>query len=202
MPEPYDDFQKRASQIGKAFATWCEVTLQSIGFILLGKTVIKEAGVEIDQVAKNRAGQILYLQFKGSSKPPRPGMQRTDTVKKALCDAFLLDKIGIGPYIIITSHKPKKGSSSDKMVRIAKDVLFDTICISDDQDFQRLTSYVYNLPWRTRTTAKQQAHMAAIPSAEPEVQGSLFSIGTLLPFGKIDTGTAKKKSKKTALEQE
>jgi hypothetical protein len=196
MPGPYDDFQRRASQIGKAFATWCEVTLQSIGFILQGKTVIKEAGVEIDQVAKNRNGESLYFQFKGSSKPPGPGMQRSDTVKKALCDAFLLDKLGIGPYIVITSHKPKSGTSSEKMIQVAKDVLFDLICISDDRDFERLESYTRVLPWRSRTAAKQQAKLGASPRSEAVGQQSLFNIGTLQHFTEDKDKPVKKAAKK------
>ena len=182
MPGPHDDFQRRASPIGKAFATWCEVTLQSIGFILQGKTVIKEAGVEIDQVAKNRNGESLYFQFKGSSKPPRPGMQRSDTVKKALCDAFLLDKLGIGPYIVITSHKPKSGSSSEKMIQVAQDVLFDVICISDDEDFERLESYTKVPPSRSRAAAERQAQLGVAAAAQAEAQPSLFNIGTLQHF--------------------
>ena len=191
MPEPYDDFQRRASQIGKTFATWCEITLQSIGFTLQGKTIIKDAGVEIDQLVENRNGEKLYFEFKGSSKPPRPGMQRTDTVKKALCNAFLLDRLGIGPYIVITSHKPKKGSSSAKMIELAKDVLFDVICISVDQDFERLKSYVHVLPWRTRTAAKQQAQSGVHPVSETDAQQSLFTIGTLNP---LSQGKTKPKS--------
>jgi hypothetical protein len=118
-------------------------------------------------------------------------MQRTDTVKKALCNAFLLDRLGIGPYIVITSHKPKKGSSSAKMIELAKDVLFDVICISVDEDFERLKSYVHALPWRTRTTAKQ-AQLIVPPSAEPVAQQSLFNIGTLHSFSRSKT---KKKDK-------
>jgi hypothetical protein len=184
MPGPYDDFQRRSSEIGKAFANYWEITLRSIGFILKGKTVIKDAGVEIDQLAINRKGEPLYFEFKGSSKPPRPGMQRTDTVKKALCNAFLLNKIGMGPFIVITSHKPKQGSSGAKMIELAKDVLFDVICMGVDEDMDRLQSYVQFLPWRNRTVATQRANFGFGPTAEAKTQLELFNIESLRRFPK------------------
>ncbi|HTY23012.1 MAG TPA: hypothetical protein VMC85_07770 [Desulfomonilaceae bacterium] len=194
MPGPFDNFQSRATKIGDVFSRYCELTLQSIGFILQGKLKIQKLGIEIDQVVRNRAGTLLYFEFKGSSKPPRPGLQRTDTVKKALLNAFLLDKLDIGPYIIITSHKPKEGSASEKMIEAAKAVVFDVICLSDQDDFERLQSYVHVFPWRSRTAAKQQAQMGIPPVAEPVAQQSLFDIGTLHPF----TKGKKKREKKTS----
>jgi len=192
MPEPYDNFQSRATKIGDVFSKYCELTLQSIGFVLQGKLRIQELGIEIDQVVRNRAGTVLYFEFKGSSKPPQPGLQRTDTAKKALCNAFLLDKLNLGPYIIVTSHKPKEGSASEKMIHAAKEVVFDVICLSDQDDFERLQSYVHVVPWRSRVAAKQQAQMGIPPVGKPVSQQSLFDIGTLHPFTK---GKRKKEKK-------
>jgi hypothetical protein len=192
MPEPYDNFQSRATKIGDVFSKYCELTLQSIGFVLQGKLTIKEIGVEIDQVVRNRSGTVLYFEFKGSSKPPQPGLQRTDTTKKAICNAFLLDKFDLGPYIIVTSHKPKAGSASEKMLQAAENVVFDVICVSDQDDFERLQSYVHIVPWRSRAAAKQQTQLGIPPLAEPVSQPSLFNIGTLHPL----TARKRKKEKK------
>jgi hypothetical protein len=191
-----DDFQSRSSEIGKTFARWCEVTLKSLGFSLLGPTRIKEAGVEIDQVAKNRLGEVLCLQFKGSSKPPRQGMRRSDTVKKALCDAFLLDRVGIGPYIIITSHKPLAGSSSEAMMSVAGKVVFDLIGINDDEDMDRLKEYADGpLPWRSKIVAKRQRVQEEMEEAPGQME--LFTLerlrgrprGALRVKGKKKIGT-------------
>lgn len=187
MSQTYDDFQSRAARIGKAFSTWCEITLQSIGFVLHGKKLIKNSGVEVDQVVTNRSGESIYFEFKGSSKPPRPGLQRTDTVKKALCNAFLLHKLGLGPYVVITSHKPKAGTSSAHMIALAEDVLFDVICISIEEDFERLRSYVHALPWRNSMAAKQQVRDAVALSDAAEHQLPLFSIGSLSSFNRPDS---------------
>ncbi|MGB6063267.1 MAG: hypothetical protein WBG50_00555 [Desulfomonilaceae bacterium] len=194
MPGPYDNFQSRASKIGDVFCKYCELTLQSIGFVLQGKLTIKEIGVEIDQDAKNRSEAVLYFEFKGSSKPPQPGLQRTDTTKKAICNAFLLDKIDLGPYIMVTSHKPKQGSASEKMIQAAGEVVFDVICLSDQDDFERLQSYVYVLPWRSKATARQQALLGIPPVSEPAAQQSLFNVGTLHPFTKRESKKGKRKA--------
>ena len=60
--EPHDVFQSRASQIGKAFANWCEITIQSISFILWGKAVLrKPSGAEMDMSGKDMNGETLRL---------------------------------------------------------------------------------------------------------------------------------------------
>lgn len=183
MPKKHD-FQKRASAVGTVFANFCRITLESIGFKLLGRALIDEAGIEIDEVVENRQGEPIYFEFKGSSKPPRPGMMRTDTVKKALCNAFLMERLGIGPYIVITSHMPAEGSSGDKMLKCAKGACFDVISLLNPEDMQRLTSYVDYLPWRSQVVAKRQTQVPVIKE-RTIAQASLFDIGSLRSFGKM-----------------
>ncbi len=178
------DFQKRASAVGTVFSNFCRITLESIGFKLLGRALIDEAGIEIDEVVENRQGEPIYFEFKGSSTPPRPGMMRTDTVKKALCNAFLMDRLGIGPYVVITSHIPAEGSSGDKMLKCAKGVCFDVISLLNPADMQRLTSYVDYLPWRSKVVAKRQTPLAVIREKDV-AQPSLFDIGSLRCFSKM-----------------
>jgi hypothetical protein len=189
MPEKHD-FQKRASEVGKYFSDICRVTLESIGFKLLGKTIIKEAGIEIDEKAENQQGEPVYFEFKGSTTPPRPGLLRTDTVKKALCNAFLMDRLGIGPFIIITSHMPVEGSSGDKMLKCAKGICFDIITLMDQQDMHRLKSYVNYLPWRSRVVAKRQTQ---VPAEKGLSQASLFGVDSLRSFA---TGREKETHRK------
>ncbi len=86
--------------------------------MLLGPGTIEAAGIKVDEVALNRRDKRIYFEFKGSYVPPEPGLIRTDTTKKALCNAFLMRECGLSPFIL-TSHKPKKGSSSDKMLKTA-----------------------------------------------------------------------------------
>jgi hypothetical protein len=84
-------------------------------------------------------------------KRPYVGRERMGTVyKETLCNAFLLDLLDMGPYIIITSHLPKPGSSSHKMLELARPVIYDVIVINSQDDMQRLRSYLEDLPVKTR----------------------------------------------------
>lgn len=73
-----------------------------------------------------------------------PGLQRTDTVRKAGCWAFILnneiDKI---PVLLITSHLPIDGSSADQQLFDLRSVILDVISIAGDPaGRQRLVRYL------------------------------------------------------------
>ena len=62
-----------------------------------------------------------------------------DPVLKLYDDkAVLLPTFGLSPFVVIASVRPEEGSSSDKMVARAADVLFDLISLSDPKDRRRL----------------------------------------------------------------
>jgi hypothetical protein len=151
-------FQGSATEIGHLFERTCNNTLKALGFKLLGQRSIPEAGIIIDQVAVNHRQKEIYFEFKGSYKPPRPGLIRTDTAKKALCSAFLMERCGLTPFVILTSHKPKPNSSSQRMIDKAGSAVFDVIVLGDADDMARLQSMlkrdefstVQQLPTRDR----------------------------------------------------
>jgi hypothetical protein len=137
-----EDYQSRSPEVGTEFEICCNTILLDIGFQLQGKKTIHKNGVEVDQVARNRKGIPFYFEFKGSRDGPRPGLIRTDSMKKALCNAFLLARLSLRPFVIMTSHKPKQYSASFQMLRSADEVVFDVICLSDRVDLRRLEQYV------------------------------------------------------------
>ena len=50
----------------------------------------------------------------------RPGAQRTDNVKKAICNGALLKAVNPNArYVIYFSARPKEGNSSDEMIKTA-----------------------------------------------------------------------------------
>ena len=136
-----DDFQRRSSMIGHAFGKMCDITLEGQGWELRGREHIAIAGIEVDQVADNQHGISFFFEYKGSTEGSRPGLRRTDSTKKALCNAFLLQGLGIGPYVIITSHMPLPGSDSAVMLEQAGKAVFDVICLSNPKDVARLREY-------------------------------------------------------------
>jgi len=79
------------------------------GFQIQETHKVFDSGVEVDIVLSTRSGIPIYAFCKGSVKGKRPGSKRSDTVKKAIADMFLLHTTDRGPIILFTSHKPVKG---------------------------------------------------------------------------------------------
>lgn len=168
------DFQRRSTETGKTFRDQCNTHLKSLGFKLLGHKVIEDAGIEVDQVAVNTKGKEIYFEFKGGYEGDRPGLMRTDTTKKVLCNAFLMRECGLGPFVVIASVKPEQGSSSDKMIRRAGDVLFDLISLSDPADRKRLKQLV-DMDDFSRPRVKGPAKKVGISKAEQKIPASVSS---------------------------
>jgi len=96
--------------------------------------------VEIDQVATSPNGNELWFEYKGSFQGTRPGLMRTDTVKKAIANGALLRVLADHPrYIVLTSHLPQRGSALS-MLTAALDLgyLDLVICVNDPGDVQTL----------------------------------------------------------------
>src|SRR5690606_21819138 len=122
-------FQGRGPRQGKGFAEGCRMVLQDHGFRLLGTHRIPEIGVEIDEVILNKNDVPIYVEFKGSLHGKRPGLFRTDTVKKAIANGYLLSEAakdpelvkalpcGPAPFLIIDSRVPDEGKRSAWHVR-------------------------------------------------------------------------------------
>ncbi|MCB0963508.1 MAG: hypothetical protein KDA98_09445, partial [Acidimicrobiales bacterium] len=68
------------------FAEQCDTLLTHQGFELLGRRVLADVGVEIDQEARSPRGGLVWFEYKGSVQGNRPGLRRTDTLKKAIAN--------------------------------------------------------------------------------------------------------------------
>ena len=77
-------FQASAGIQGRQFAEQCDTLLRHLGFELHGRRVLAEVGVEIDQEATSPSGTTIWFEYKGSVQGSRPGLIRTDTLKKAI----------------------------------------------------------------------------------------------------------------------
>src|SRR5215470_11706477 len=116
------DFQSAAGWQGRQFAQQCDFLLSTSGFELRGRLVHASLGIEIDQVAVSRGGREVWFEYKGSFQGQRPGLVRTDTLKKAIANGALLQAVSPrAPYVVLTSHLPQKGSGSS-MLRVAREL--------------------------------------------------------------------------------
>ena len=133
-------FQASAGIQGRQFAEQCDTLLAHLGFALHGRRVLGEIGVEIDQEAVSPAGVRVWFEYKGSIQGNRPGLRRTDTLKKAIANGALLKAVpDAAPYVVITSHLPEAGSGA-AMLRsaLALAYLADVVCLYDPTSTGRL----------------------------------------------------------------
>lgn len=137
---PARSFQSASSLQGRQFADQCDTLLAGSGFRLGGRVLIPEVGIEIDQEAVAPSGRTIWFEYKGSLQGPRPGLLRTDTLKKAIANGALLGAVeGHPPFVVLTSHVPEAGSGL-AMLDAAKALGFvhDVICVYRPADATRL----------------------------------------------------------------
>ena len=105
--------------------------------------MLSDVGVEIDQEATSPTGTLVWFEYKGSVQGHRPGLRRTDTLKKAIANGALLRAHAeSAPYVVITSHLPEAGSGA-AMLRAATELryLSDVVCLYDTSATARLKSW-------------------------------------------------------------
>lgn len=136
-------FQASSGIQGRQFADQCDTLLTHLGFSLRGRRVLAEVGVEIDQEATSPTGAVVWFEYKGSVQGHRPGLRRTDTLKKAIANGALLRALADpAPYVVITSHLPAAGSGAamlDAALRLR--YLADCVCLYDPRATTRLARW-------------------------------------------------------------
>jgi hypothetical protein len=136
-------FQASAGIQGRQFAEQCDTLLSHYGYELKGRRVLAEVGVEIDQEAVSPAGTTVWFEYKGSVQGNRPGLIRTDTLKKAIANGALLRSLADpAPYVVITSHLPDAGSGA-AMLQAALELRYfaDVVCLYDPKATARLGAW-------------------------------------------------------------
>jgi glucan biosynthesis protein len=135
-------FQAYGTQQGRQFAEQCDGLLVSRGYSLQTNLVLPEVGVEIDRVAVAPSGRTVWFEYKGSVQGARPGLMRTDTLKKAIANGALLQRlVERPPYIVLTSHLPNSGAGF-AMLETALELQYfdDVICVYDPTQTGRLAA--------------------------------------------------------------
>ena len=128
---------------GRAFEDACRALLTAQQHEVSPKPFrVPALGIEIDARMVSVNGVIYWAEFKGSWQGKIPGLRRTDTVKKALANAFLVATAPdeYPPVIILTSHLPVAGSSGDRMLAAAAaaGAVAGVFNINDPDDVDRL----------------------------------------------------------------
>ena len=139
-PSPARSFQAASGIQGRQFAEQCDTLLEHLGFTLGGRRVLTDVGVEVDQEAVSPAGVTVWFEYKGSVQGVRPGLRRTDTLKKAVANGALLRALADpAPYVVVTSHLPEAGSGAAMLTQALRLGYFsDVVCLYDPAAVARL----------------------------------------------------------------
>src|SRR5262249_30557611 len=124
-------FQASGGIQGRQFAEQCDQLLRHYGFELEGRLLLPACGVEVDRVAVSRTGRRVWFEYKGSVQGTRPGLIRTDTLKKAIANGALLAGLpDRAPFVVMTSHLPTRGAGL-AMLEAARrlDYVSDFVCL-------------------------------------------------------------------------
>lgn len=131
------NFQRSSSEQGRAFEDAVR------GVILITGSEILEDGwtdpvtkEQVDVVARTPGGITFWVEAKGSWKGKTKGLERTDTSKKAVANAWHFKfKHGSNrpPYILVTTNLPKPGGVGELEIKHAlEDDLFTAVITVDD----------------------------------------------------------------------
>src|SRR5579864_7057400 len=108
---PVSLFQSAASLQGRQFADQCELLLRTSGYDVRDRVLVGAVGIEIDREAVSPSGRTVWFEYKGSVQGSRPGLLRTDTLKKAIANGALLRALeDRPPFVVLTSHLPEAGA--------------------------------------------------------------------------------------------
>jgi hypothetical protein len=114
--------------------------LASSGFRLGPSVKVPDLGVEVDRAATSSSGRLIWFEYKGSLQGRRPGLLRTDTLKKAIANGALLCALDEHPpFVVLTSHLPARGAGLEMLTAaLGLGYFSDVICIYDPSQTRRL----------------------------------------------------------------
>jgi len=131
------DFQRTSSEQGRAF----EEAVRSV-ILITGSEILEDGWTDpitkeqVDVVAKTPGGIEFWVEAKGSWKGKTKGLERTDTSKKAVANAWHFKyKHGSHrpPYILVTTNLPKPGGVGELEIKHAlEDGLFTEVITVDN----------------------------------------------------------------------
>ena len=124
-----ENFQALALEQGDKFRDDCLMVLRYAGFeIIQTDHDVTAVGIEVDIWARNAHGVDMFCECKGSMREDRPGCRRTDTLKKAIANAYLFtlsdEYPATSPLLLLASHIPNGGSGLAMLSRIKRSDMF------------------------------------------------------------------------------
>jgi Holliday junction resolvase-like predicted endonuclease len=112
-------FQQDAKLLGQHFEWVVADFLSMNGWEIVETNSFKYIW-EIDIIAIDPHGDEIWIECKAGSEKLKPGLERTDTVQRAIGKAWALSFVeNKKPYWLITTHLPKPGTHSQMLMDLA-----------------------------------------------------------------------------------
>lgn len=126
------NFQGFASEQGEEFRRQCLNAFRYAGFEIVGAEFrVPDVGLSLDVHIRNARGIDFLVECKGSMRGDRPGCMRTDTVKKAIANGYLLSLSECAAYfppmLLMTSHVAETGDALTMLERVPTTVVLDVL---------------------------------------------------------------------------
>lgn len=139
-----DDRAAQAAREGLSAARLAEQVLGDAGFTVTGREQrVRGSGAAVDLVATDAAGATWYFDVAGPFTSHRGGMQRMETVWRALGRAAAMRPALDGaPFVILTTSLPRRPGDGDKALRAAgPSTFFDAVDLLSGDAVDRLKRY-------------------------------------------------------------
>lgn len=125
---------------GRRFHDECVDALRMAGFEIADQCLnVATVGIELDCITNNRQGIAMPWEFKGSWQGDRPGLRRTDTLKKAIANGYLFAQSELyqlmTPLLVMTTHFPLDGSGLSMLRTVKREIV---LAFVDSRDSKRL----------------------------------------------------------------
>src|SRR4051794_15093912 len=129
---------------GLAGTKLAEQLLNDTGFTVIArKQRVRRTGVTVDFMANDAEGDVWYFDVGGALTSYRGGLSRSDAVWRALGRAAALRAArGSSPYVILTSHLPRRPSETHTALQAAgPQTVFDVVDMLSPDAVERLALY-------------------------------------------------------------
>lgn len=153
--DPDEHFRARGVREGRRAREVAKWALAEAGFVIVGENKRLDAGVEAAFVAEDRAGREWLFDVCGAFTSSPAGLQRSDTLWKALGKATVVHHTRAGArYVLLTTDKPAPNSAGGQALEavtgtnVKDKPIYDVIGLRLLEDLGRLDEYGHA---RTRT---------------------------------------------------
>ena len=159
-PDPASESQARSTLHGREFDAQAFTFLEEMGATIVERYV-KVEDYPLDALVEGANGQRFLVDARGTpdqTDRPKAGLRRQDTLLKFGFKALRLAQRACPyPVILVTSHMPKAGSSSEYLLAELNDVLLDAVPVVGDLPGRRRLQHYFTadepitalpVPWR------------------------------------------------------